>query len=207
MPSFLQFVILSIVFLPFAPSARADSTPVVLFFGDSLTAGFGLDPEEAFPARVQDLAQSEGIRIDIINAGLSGETSAGGLRRVNWVLRREVDVFVLALGANDGLRGLPTELTLHNLRGIVQAVQQRQPSARIIIAGMLAPPNMGPDYSEAFAAVFSDLAREFNLPLIPFLLEGVAGEPLLNLADGIHPNPQGQMLVARTVWQELRQHL
>ncbi|MCD8483592.1 MAG: GDSL-type esterase/lipase family protein [Verrucomicrobia bacterium] len=116
------------------------------------------------------MAAAEAVRIEVINAGLSGETSAGGLRRVQWVLRRQMDVFVLALGANDGLRGLPAETTLENLRGIIQAVKDRQPSARIILAGMLAPPNMGPEYSADFSAVFSTLATEFNLPLILFYL-------------------------------------
>lgn len=199
----LRFVILSFIFSVSAGALNARSAPVVLFFGDSLTAGLGLDPEDAFPAQVQRIAQQQGLEIDVINAGLSGETTAGGLRRVGWVLRREVDVFVLALGANDGLRGLPTDLTLNNLRGIIQAVQERQPNAVIVLAGMLAPPNMGPDYTEAFAGLFQSLVEEFELPFIPFLLEGVAGEPALNLPDGIHPNPKGQQIIAQTVWREL----
>lgn len=180
-------------------------TPVtLLFLGDSLTAGFGLTPEEAYPALVEEALRAEGKRIEVINGGLSGETSAGGQRRVDWVLRRPVDVLVLALGANDGLRGLDPAQTEENLQALIDRARDLQPGIRILLAGMLAPPNMGPAYQEAFAAIYPELAARNGLPLIPFLLEDVAGRPELNQADGIHPNRAGHERIARTVLESLR---
>jgi acyl-CoA thioesterase-1 len=186
--------------------ASATDTKTLLFFGDSLTAGYGLeDPSvEAFPALVQKRIAAAGLPWRVVNAGLSGETSAGGLRRVEWVLRQRVDVFVLELGGNDGLRGLPPEATRANLQAIVDRVRAKYPAAKIVLAGIAAPPNMGADFTRAFAAVFPELAQKNRVPLIPFLLEGVASRPELNQADGIHPNGLGHAMVAEIVWGVLK---
>ena len=172
---------------------------VILFYGDSLTAGYGLSTEEAFPALVEKRLRDRGKQYKVINAGLSGETSAGGLTRLDWVLRQPVDIFVLELGANDGLRGLPLEQTQKNLQAIIDKVSSKNPNARIVIAGMLVPPNMGPDYTEKFRKMFPALARKNNATLIPFLLQDVAGNEKLNIADGIHPNVEGHKIVADNV--------
>ncbi|QOI98579.1 MAG: arylesterase [Flammeovirgaceae bacterium] len=168
----------------------------ILFFGDSLTAGYGLSPEEAFPALVEKQLNAKGKPCRVINAGLSGETSAGGLTRIDWMLRQPVDIFILELGANDGLRGLPLEQTRANLQAIINKVKAKFPKTKIVVAGMLVPPNMGPEYSAGFKALFPDLAKKNNAVLIPFLLEGVAGNEKLNLPDGIHPNIEGHKIVA-----------
>jgi acyl-CoA thioesterase-1 len=175
----------------------------ILFFGNSLTAGYGLDPGLAFPGLIQEKIDRAGLDYQVINAGLSGETSAGGLARIDWVLSRPVDVFVLELGANDGLRGLPLDQTRENLRRIIEKVQARNPGVRVVVAGMMVPPNMGEDYSDRFVQMYPDLAAEYDAALIPFLLEGVGGDPQLNLADGIHPNAEGHRIVAETVWKAL----
>jgi acyl-CoA thioesterase-1 len=181
---------------------REDSG-TVLFLGNSLTAGYGLDPDLAFPSLLRERIEATGLPFTTINAGVSGDTSAGGLRRVNWILRRPVDVLVLSLGANDGLRGFNLEATRTNLRQIVSKVHASCPDAIIILAGMKVPPNMGPEYSREFERIYTDLAKEARLTLIPFLLEGVAAEPKLNQADGIHPNAAGHRIVADTVWEYL----
>ena len=175
-----------------------------MFFGDSITAGYGLEMEQAFPALIQKKIDESGWPHHVINAGLSGETSAGGLRRVDWVLQRKVDVFVLELGGNDGLRGINTESTKENLQGIIDKVKQRYPEAVILLTGMEAPPNMGQDYTNAFRSIFSDLAEENNLPFMPFILEDVGGIPELNLPDGIHPTAEGHEIIAENVWVLLR---
>jgi acyl-CoA thioesterase I len=175
------------------------AVPVILFFGDSLSAGYGLSPEEAFPALVEKQLTQKGKSCKVINAGLSGETSAGGLSRIDWVLRQPVDVFVLELGGNDGLRGLPVEQTKKKLQSIIDKVMAKNPNAKIVIAGMLAPPNMGTYYTSQFKAVFPELAKKNKAVLIPFLLEGVAGNEKLNLPDGIHPNIEGHKIVAGNV--------
>lgn len=174
---------------------------VILFYGDSLTAGYGLStPEQAFPARVEDKLRKKGIECKVINAGLSGETSAGGLSRIDWILRMpNVDLFVLELGANDGLRGLPLEQTESNLQAIIDKVKARYPKVKIVIAGMMVPPNMGPDYSDAFKHLFTDLAKRNKATMIPFLLQDVGGFENLNQPDGIHPNPEGHDIVADNV--------
>lgn len=186
-----------------APGAPAPRT--IVFFGDSLTAGYGLDDPaaEAYPALIQRRIDAAGLPWRVVNAGLSGETTAGGLRRVDWVLRRPLDVFVLALGGNDGLRGLPPSLTRADLEAIVARVRARYPSARIVVAGMRMPPSMGAAYARAFAAVFPEVARAEHAALIPFLLEGVGGRPEWNQPDGIHPNAAGQARVADNVWRVL----
>ena len=179
------------------------SSRVILFFGDSLTAGYGLDREQAFPALVQARIDSLGWNFEVFNAGLGGETSAGGLRRIDWLLRRPIDVFVLELGANDGLRGIDPKDTHANLQQIVERVKAKNPKVALVIAGMQMPPNMGAEYTEAFAAIFPALAEKNDAALIPFLLEGVGDQPALNLPDGNHPNVEGHQIVAETVWATL----
>ena len=186
---------------------KANELPVILFFGNSLTAGYQLEEEESFPFLIQRKIDSAGYGYKVINAGLSGETSAGGLGRINWVLKQDVDLFVLELGPNDALRGLDLDETKKNLRGILERVREKDPQMPIIIAGMVAPPNMGKEFAEKFASIYSELAEEFNAGLVPFLLDGVAGIPELNLKDGIHPNPDGQKIVAENVWSVLREYL
>jgi len=172
---------------------------VILFFGDSLTAGYGLSPEEAFPALVEKEFNKEGKPCKVVNAGLSGETSAGGLSRIDWILRQPIDVFVLELGGNDGLRGLPLVETKKNLQAIIDKVKAKYPKTKIVVVGMMVPPNMGKDYSTQFNEIFPALAKKNNAALMPFLLEGVAGNEKLNLPDGIHPNIEGHKIVAKNV--------
>lgn len=181
-----------------------DDTKVILFYGNSLTAGMGLDPEQAFPHLIQQKLNKLGKDYRVVNAGLSGETSAGGLSRIDWVLQQKIDIFVLELGANDGLRGLPLESTRQNLQGIIDKVKQKYPEARVLIAGMMVPPNMGADYTSEFVKIFPQLAQNNQAKLIPFLLDGVAGNPDLNLPDGIHPNAEGHQIVADNVWKILK---
>jgi acyl-CoA thioesterase I len=191
------------VFLAPLLAGGAEPTRAVVFFGDSLTAGYGLDPEEAFPGLIANRIKEAGLPFEVVNAGLSGETTAAGLRRSAWILRRPVAVFVLALGGNDGLRGIPVEETERNLQAIIDAVRKAQPDARILLTGMQAPPNMGPGFTEPFRALFPQLAKKNDIALVPFLLEGVAGIPELNQPDGIHPSAEGQRLVADNVWAVL----
>ncbi len=181
----------------------ADSTRTVLFFGNSLTAGFGVRPDEAFPALIQRRIDAESLPFRVINAGLSGETSAGGLRRINWVLKQPVDLLVIELGANDGLRGISLTATRTNLQGIIDRARAAHPKVRIALAGMQIPPNLGPEYTSTFRALFPTLAKENSTLLIPFLLEGVGGVEALNLADGIHPSADGHRRVAQNVWKIL----
>lgn len=176
----------------------------IIFFGNSLTAAYGLDPSEGFPAIIQDRLDSLGYRYQVVNAGLSGETSAGGNERVEWVLQQDVDIFVLELGGNDGLRGIDPAVTYSNLQAIIDKVRTKAPETQIVLAGMEAPPNMGKAYTDAFRENYRRLARENDLPLIPFLLAGVGGVAELNLPDGIHPNARGQEIVAENVWQVLQ---
>ena len=177
--------------------------PAVLFLGTSLTAGYGLEESEAYPALIQQKLDSAGLRYRVINAGVSGETSAGGLRRIDWLLRQPVAVLVLELGANDGLRGQDVDTLRANLQAIIDRTRAAHPDARIVVAGMESPPNMGGAYTNAFRAVFPDVARANDAVLIPFLLDGVAAVPELNQADGIHPTAEGQRLVAEIVWRYL----
>ncbi|MDH3271611.1 MAG: arylesterase [Gemmatimonadota bacterium] len=182
----------------------SDFGPRVVFLGTSLTAGFGLsDPDQGYVARLDEIADSAGLPIEVVNAGVSGETSAGGLRRLDWVLREPLDVLVLELGANDGLRGQDPMALQANLTEIIERTRTRHPGTHIVLAGMEAPPNMGERYTEAFRAVFVHVATTHDVVLVPFLLEGVAGVPELNQADRIHPTPQGHERVARTVWPYL----
>ncbi|MGI9591121.1 MAG: arylesterase [Myxococcota bacterium] len=178
-------------------------TPVVLFVGTSLTAGYGLPAEEAYPALVQERIESAGLGYRAVNAGVSGDTSAGGLRRIDWLLRQPVAVLVLELGANDMLRGLDVDAMRRNLRGILDRTRAERPDARFVVAGMRAAPNLGAAYARRFEAVYAELAREYDAVLIPFLLEGIAGVPSFNQADGIHPTAEGQRRIAETVWSVL----
>jgi acyl-CoA thioesterase-1 len=177
--------------------------PVILFFGNSLTAGYGVEPEQSFPGLIKQRVDSLTLPYKVVNAGLSGETTASGVNRIEWVLRDPARIMVLELGANDGLRGIDPAETKKNLQEIVDLAKAKHPKIEIILAGMEAPPNMGAHHINTFRTVFKDLAQQNNLPLIPFLLEGVAGEPELNLADGIHPNEQGHKIVAENVWKVL----
>lgn len=193
---------------PSSPAASAPaaspprvSRPEVVFLGDSLTAGLGLDTELSFPALIQQRIDAAGLEFAVTNAGVSGDTSAGGLRRLEWALQGQPRVLVVALGGNDGLRGLDPADLQKNLAAIIERGQQA--GLRVILAGMEAPPNNGPDYTTRFRQVYPDLARIYNVPLIPFLLDGVAGDSSLNQADGIHPNPEGARRVADTVWKVL----
>jgi acyl-CoA thioesterase-1 len=185
--------------------AAADPRTIV-FFGDSLTAGYGLEnpAAEGYPALVGKKIAAEGLPWRVVNAGVSGDTSAGGERRVDWVLRQPVDIFVLALGANDGLRGFDPAVTRANLEAIVDRVRARYPAAKIILAGMRMPPTLGEDYTRAYAATFPRVADDEHIALIPFLLAGVGGSPGLNQADGLHPTAAGDVIVADTVWRALR---
>lgn len=180
-----------------------EASKTILFFGNSLTAGLGLDPSEAFPALIQAKIDSLELPYQVINAGLSGETTAAGKNRIGWILNQQVDIFVLELGANDGLRGIPVEETKRNLQAIIDTVRQKSPDTRIILAGMQIPPNLGAAYTTDFREIFPELARENDLYLIPFLLEDVAGDTQLNQADGVHPTADGQEIVARNVWEVL----
>lgn len=178
--------------------------PRILFLGDSLTAGYGLSEKEAYPQHIQEKLNAEGWNYQVVNAGISGDTSAGGLRRIGWLLRQKTDILVLALGANDGLRGIPTETTQQNLENIIQKAKATYPDIQVLVAGMKLPPNLGGSYSKDFEAIFSTLSQKSGATQIPFLLEGVAGDPTLNLADGIHPNSKGQKILADTVWPFLK---
>lgn len=175
----------------------------VVFLGDSLTAGFGLQQSEAFPALIAEKVRTAGLPFEVQNAGLSGDTSAGALRRVDWLLQRPIDVLVIELGGNDGLRGLPVKTLRANLQQLIDKAKDKNPSVKIVIAGMQIPPNLGTDYAADFARVFSELARENNAALIPFLLQGVGGQRELNQPDMIHPNAAGHRIVANLVWRAL----
>jgi acyl-CoA thioesterase I len=176
----------------------------IVFFGNSLTAGLGVEASEAFPALVQVKLDSLKLPYQVINAGLSGETSAGGNNRIDWILQQPLSIFVLELGGNDGLRGIPLSETSKNLQSIIDKVKHKYPSAKIILAGMQIPPNMGKTYSSGFRTLFQQLAAKNKIYLIPFLLEGVGGVPELNQSDGIHPNIQGHKIVAENIWSVLK---
>ena len=184
------------------PGSR-EERPVILFLGTSITAGLGLDVEQAFPSLIQAAIDSVGFAFRVVNAGESGGTSAGGARRIAWLLRQPVSVLVLELGANDGLRGRDVRAMKSNLQLIIDETKAKHPGARIVVAGMEAPPNMGVSYTTEFRQAFADLARENDALLIPFLLDGVAGIRELNQADGIHPTAQGHRVIAKNVWDVL----
>jgi acyl-CoA thioesterase-1 len=187
-------------------SAAAEETPTIVFFGDSLTAGYGLaNPgRESYPALIQEKLTAAGLNYRVVNAGLSGDTSAGGLSRIDWTMRQPIDVFVLALGANDGLRGTAPAVTARNLQAIIDRVRAKYPKVRIVVAGMMMPDNMGPEFTKAFRELFPALADKNKAALVPFLLEGVGGKRELNQVDGIHPRPEGHAILADNVWKVLR---
>ena len=176
----------------------------ILFFGNSLTAGYQLDPAEAFPALIQEKIDSLNLPYKAINAGLSGETTAGGKNRIDWLLRQKIDVFVLELGANDGLRGIPVTETAKNLQIIIDKVKAKYPDVKMVLLGMEIPPNMGGKYAADFRVIFRQIATKNNMAFVPFLLEGVGGVRELNLGDGIHPNVQGHKILANNVWEVLQ---
>ncbi len=188
------FFIVCVLFFQAVPSPT-----VILFYGDSLTAGYGLSPEEAFPALVEKKLNKSEKKVKVVNAGLSGETSAGGLSRIDWILRQRIDIFVLELGANDGLRGLPVHQTRKNLQGIIDKVKSKYPTCKIVLAGMMVPPNMGKEYTEDFRSVYPSLASKNKATLIPFILDGVGGIEKLNQADGIHPNVEGHQIISSRI--------
>jgi acyl-CoA thioesterase I len=197
-------IFLALCFLILQGLSMAAAAPrTILFLGDSITAGYGLDMEQAFPALIQKKIDAKSWNFRVVNAGQSGDTSAGGLSRLEWLLKNRVDILVLELGGNDGLRGLPPETTRQNLQAIIDHTKGKYPEAKVIVAGMKVPPNMGGDYGRRFEAVFVDLAKKNKAVLIPFVLEGVGGSRELNLADGIHPTAKGHEIVAANVWKVL----
>ena len=179
-----------------------DTPPTLVAFGDSLTAGLGVPVNDAYPARLERRLRDQGFAFRVVNAGVSGDTTAGGLRRVDWVLKTRPRIVILALGANDGLRGLPPERTRDNLAQIIERLQAA--GTTVVLAGMRVPPNYGDDYAAAFGTIYPDLARRYGLALIPFLLEGVAANPALNQSDGIHPNAAGYQVIVDRIWPILR---
>ena len=201
MPAIFAIALALSVFL----AARAADTPkkTIVFLGDSLTAGFGVERSEAFPALVAEKIRLAGLPFEVENAGLSGDTSAGGLRRLDWLLQRPIDVLVIELGANDGLRGLDLKSMKANLQAIIDKAKAKNPAVKIILAGMQVPPNLGAEYAAGFQRVFAEVAQENNATLIPFLLEGVGGQRELNQHDLVHPNPAGHRIIADLVWRML----
>lgn len=186
------------------PSPVTTRKPTVLFFGTSLTAGYGLQPDQAYPAVIEEKAEKAGLPITAVNAGLSGETSAGALRRIDWALKNEADVIVIETGANDALRGLSVDAARSNVEQIIAKARKAHPGAKILLVEMLAPPNLGRTYTTGFQDIYSGIARSANVTLVPFILDGVAGRPELNQADGVHPNAAGARLVADNVWRVLK---
>jgi acyl-CoA thioesterase-1 len=189
--------------VPSAPAPR--TAPRVVVLGDSLTAGLGLPPDEAYPSLLQKRLKADNYDLEVVNAGVSGDTSADGLRRANWALEGDVRLLILALGANDGLRGLPPEQMKANLQAIIHRARQR--GIPVLLAGMEAPPNYGEQYARAFRQVFRDLAHDNKLVFVPFLLQGVAGVPDLNQADGIHPTSAGARRIADLLWPDVKKML
>ena len=191
--------------LSFFSPVLGTETPAksVVFLGDSLTAGLGVQPSEAFPALVAEKIRAAGLPFEVQNAGLSGDTSAGGLRRIDWLLQRPIEILVIELGANDGLRGLELKSMKANLQAIIDKTKAKNPQVKIVLAGMQVPPNLGPEYASGFQRVFAELARENNATLIPFLLEGVGGHREFNQQDLIHPSPVGHRIIADLVWRTL----
>ena len=186
-------------------TTEASQQKTILFFGDSLTAGYGLDDvSEAFPGVIQHIIDSVKLPYKVVNAGLSGETTAGGVGRIAWVLKQKPDIFVLELGANDGLRGIPVTETSKNLQAIVDSVKSKYPNTKLMLLGMMVPPNMGAAYANDFKTVFPTIAKKNKMALVPFLLNGVGGNPSLNQKDGIHPTAKGAKIVAGNVWSVLK---
>jgi acyl-CoA thioesterase-1 len=187
---------------PVRPGGARRKIPKIVVLGDSLTAGLGLASDEAYPSLLQERLNRAGLEFEVVNAGVSGDTSAGGLSRLDWALQGDVRILIVALGGNDGLRGLPTDAMSQNLSEIIEKARARR--VRVILAGMEAPPNYGRDYIVSFHRVYPDLARRYNVALVPFLLQNVAGIDSLNQRDGIHPTAAGARIVADNVWSVLR---
>lgn len=198
---------LSVTLAAFASEQKTAEPRVIAVLGDSLTAGFGVKRAEAYPALLQQRIQAAGWNFTVVNAGQNGDTTAGGLRRMEWLLQRRLDVLILALGGNDGLRGIAPDVTHSNLQAMVNLAKKNNPDIRIILAGMEISPNMGPDYITRFRAIYPDLAKQNQLPLIPFLLDGVGGRPEANQDDMIHPTADGQKIIADNVWRVLQPQL
>jgi len=196
-------VFISILLAVVLRASEATQKSIVVL-GDSIAAGYGVEPEEAYPALLQEKIDRAGLNYKVINGGVSGDTSAGGLRRIDWLLRQKVDLLVLELGGNDGLRGISPDATSKNLQGIIDKVREKYPDAKILITGMEMPGSMGADYTARFRAVFSSLAQKNKTAFLPFLLEGVGGKAELNQADRIHPTPEGHKIVAENVWKVLK---
>ncbi len=193
------------IFLLASAIAHAETAPrkTIVFLGDSLSAGLGVKPQEAFPALVEQKIRQSGLPFEVVNAGVSGDTTAGGLRRIDWLLQRPVDVLVLELGANDGLRGFPVADIKANLQAMIAKAKAKNPEMKIVVAGMQMPPNLGGEYADKFRQVFAEVAQANNALMIPFLLEGVGGSRELNQGDQIHPNARGHEVVAEVVWKTL----
>ncbi|MBC2845111.1 arylesterase [Winogradskyella flava] len=188
-----------------APEAKKSSAKTILCFGDSITAGYGLeDNNDAYPAVLQTKIDSLSLDYTVINSGVSGETTAGGKSRLSWILNQPIDIFLLELGGNDGLRGIPLTETSSNLQAIIDMIREKSPDTKIILAGMELPPNMGQDYTDEFRNIFYDLAKENDLAFIPFILKDVGGIAALNQNDGIHPTVEGHKIVGETVWEILK---
>lgn len=184
-------------------NAAGQDRPRVVVLGDSIAAGYGVDPSEAFPALLQKKIDQEKLPYEVVNAGVSGDTTAGGLRRIRWILKKPADVLIVELGGNDGLRGIQPAATRSNLLAIIYAARAQQPAIRIVLTGMQMPPNMGAEYTRAFREIYPEVAKEAEVSLVPHLLEEVGGRSDLNQADLIHPTPQGHKVVASNVWQVL----
>ncbi|MDX1951220.1 MAG: arylesterase [Verrucomicrobiota bacterium] len=195
---FLLCVFSSLLFTAYAQGQQR-----ILIIGDSIAAGYGIDSEAAFPALLQKKIDAENLNFQVVNAGVSGDTTAGGLRRIDWLLRQPAEVIVIELGGNDGLRGIPPSETKANLAGMIQKIREKSPRTRIVLAGMQMPPNMGEKYVTEFAALYPALSTEYKTELIPFVLEGVGGKPDLNQEDRIHPTEKGHQIIAETVWKTL----
>jgi acyl-CoA thioesterase-1 len=188
---------------PPPPAGMPADRGTVVFLGTSLTAGLGLEPEQAYPSLIQRKIDSAGLNFRVVNAGVSGETSAGARRRVDWLLREPIAVLVLETGANDGLRGLPPDSLRANIQAVFDRAKATSPPPKLVLVGMRIPPNYGRAYTQQFQAVYPEVARRNDAELVPFLLDGVGGVPRLNQADGIHPTPEGQRVMAETVWRVL----
>jgi acyl-CoA thioesterase-1 len=193
-----------VVVIVAVPSVFAAERKTVVVLGDSLAAGYGVEPGQAYPALLQEKIDAAGLPFSIVDAGVSGDTTADGLGRVDWLLQRKIDVLILELGGNDGLRGIPIATMQSNLQAIIDHARKKYPEVKIVIAGMKMPGNLGPDYVDAFAKVFPEIARKNRAALVPFLLQGVGGDASLNQPDGIHPTPEGHKIVAENVWKVLK---
>ena len=202
----MRVIVLALLLIS-STSGYSQDNKTILFFGDSITAGLGVQQEQAFPALIQEKIDSLGMNYEVINGGLSGETSAGGVRRIDWILRRDIDLMVLELGGNDGLRGINLTSTKENLQQIIDKYQAKNPDGQIILAGMQVPPNLGQDYTSEFQTIYPELAEENNLPIIPLLMDKLGGDDDLIQGDGIHPTPKGHKIIAETVWEVLKKYL